>query len=73
MNAPDLATAQWRISSHSAANGTCVEVGALLDGHIAIRNSNHPHDGAILLPRSQITAWIDGVKTGEFDDLRSRH
>ncbi len=70
MNAPDLATAQWRISSYSTANGTCVEVGALLDGRTAVRNSNHPDDGAILFSRSQIAAWIDGVKTGEFDDLR---
>ncbi|MFY9808998.1 MAG: DUF397 domain-containing protein [Pseudonocardiaceae bacterium] len=70
MDAPDLATAQWRISSYSAANGTCVEVGTLLDGRIAVRNSNYRDAGVVLFSPAEIAAWIDGVKAGEFDDLR---
>jgi hypothetical protein len=38
----------WRIISFSNNNGTCVEVAALPDGHIAVRNSTHP-DGAAAL------------------------
>jgi hypothetical protein len=70
VDAPDLATARWRISSYSTANGTCVEVGALLDGRIAVRNSNQPDAGITLFSRAEMAAWIDGVKAGEFDDLR---
>ncbi|MGH3695293.1 MAG: DUF397 domain-containing protein [Pseudonocardiaceae bacterium] len=59
----------WRTSSFSGNNGTCVEVTALPDGHIAVRNSNHPDGGMILFTRPEMDAWIKGVKVGEFDDL----
>jgi len=69
MNTPDLSTIPWRISSFSGNNGTCVEVAASPDGHIALRNSTHPDAGTILFTRAQINAWIQGIKAGEFDDL----
>lgn len=59
----------WRTSSFSGNNGTCVEVAALPDGHIAMRNSRKPDGGVILFTRAEIDAWIRGVKAGEFDDL----
>jgi len=67
-----LAQNGWRTSSFS--NGldpysTCVEVAALLDGRVAIRNSNHPEAGTVLFTRAEMHAWIKGLKTGEFDDL----
>jgi Domain of unknown function (DUF397) len=65
--APDLATTRWRTSSFSGNNGTCVEIAALPDGRIAVRNSNYPHDGAILVTRTEISSWINRIKTGEFD------
>jgi hypothetical protein len=46
-----------------------VEVAGLPDGHIAVRNSNHPEDGVVLFTRAEMRAWISGVKAGEFDDL----
>jgi len=64
---PDIT--HWRISSFSGNNGTCVEVAALPDGHIAMRNSNYPDGGMILFTRAEMDAWIKGVKAGEFDDL----
>ena len=68
MTAPDSLT-KWRTSSFSGNNGTCVEVAALPDGHIAVRNSNHRDDGTILFTPAELSAWISGIKTGEFDDL----
>jgi hypothetical protein len=59
----------WRTSSFSGNNGTCVEVAPLPDGHIAVRNSNRPHDGMVLFTRAEMDAWVSGVKAGEFDDL----
>ena len=66
-----LAQAQWRISSFSddggANGGSCVEVAALPDCRIAVRNSNHPDAGVVYFTRAEMNAWIKGVKAGEFD------
>ena len=68
-----LAQIQWRTSSFTDTGtgngGTCVEVAALPDGRVAVRNSNHPDAGAVFFTRAEMHAWIKGVKTGEFDDL----
>ncbi|MDQ2882244.1 MAG: DUF397 domain-containing protein [Actinomycetota bacterium] len=64
-----IAATPWRISSFSGNNGTCVQVAALPDGRIAVRNSNRPDDGIVLFTPAEMTAWIHGVKAGEFDDL----
>jgi hypothetical protein len=61
----------WRISSFSGNNGTCVEVAALPDGHIAVRNSTHPDGAVALFSRAEMNQWINGIKAGEFDDLIS--
>jgi hypothetical protein len=65
----DFPVTLWRTSRFSGNNGTCVEVAALPDGYIAVRNSNHPKAGVVLFTRAEMRAWIDGVKAGEFDDL----
>jgi hypothetical protein len=67
--ASDLSVTLWRTSSFSGNNGTCVEVAGLPNGHIAVRNSNHPDEGMVLFTRAEMSAWISGVKAGEFDDL----
>jgi hypothetical protein len=68
-----LARAEWRKSSFSgsggAGSGNCVEVAALTDGTIAVRNSNRPEAGVAFFTRAEIAAWIKGCKAGEFDDL----
>ncbi len=69
MSSSHLATALWRISSFSGNNGTCVQVAALPDGRIAVRNSNQPDGGMVLFTPAEMTAWIHGVKAGEFDDF----
>jgi hypothetical protein len=65
----DFSVTLWRTSSFSGNNGTCVEVAALPNGHIAVRNSNHPEEGIVLFTRAEMNAWMQGVKAGEFDDL----
>lgn len=71
MATSDSCMIPWRISSFSGNNGTCVEVAALSDGQIAVRNSTKRHGTAILFTRAAMNHWINGIKAGEFDDLMS--
>ena len=63
INSDNLA---WRKSTRSGPNGQCVEV-ATTPQAIAVRDSKNP-DGAMLVftPR-EWTAFVGGVKDGEFD------
>ncbi|MGQ0837372.1 DUF397 domain-containing protein [Actinokineospora sp.] len=65
----DLDSAPWRKSSFSGDEGACVETAPLVDGSIAVRNSNHRDAGIVFFTRAEMAAWINGVKAGEFDDL----
>lgn len=68
-----LDRAAWRISSFSGATngggGNCVEVAELANGQIAVRNSNHRDAGTVYFTRTEIAAFLAGVKNAEFDDL----
>lgn len=57
----------WRKSSFTD-NGTCFEVALTSDG-VLVRNSNHPEAGTLTFTRTELSAWIQGCKAGEFDDL----
>lgn len=69
MNAP-LA---WRKSSFSDGSGggnECVELAALPDGGIAVRNSTLGDASPVVhYTQAELRAFFLGVKAGEFDDL----
>ncbi|SDE24012.1 DUF397 domain-containing protein [Streptomyces prasinopilosus] len=59
--------ARWCKSRHSGGNGNCVEVARLSDGHVAMRNSRFPEGPVLVYTREEISAFLGGVKDGEFD------
>jgi hypothetical protein len=62
-----LRGARWRTSSHSGANGDCVEVAPLAGGRWAVRDSKDPAGPALVFTRSEWAAFLAGVRDGEFD------
>jgi hypothetical protein len=56
----------WRKSSYSAANGDCVEVARLADGHIGVRDSRNT-----VLPPLRFTSTRWHTFVGELKHGRS--
>ena len=69
MSATELTSVTWRKSRRSGAVGNCVEVARLANGDIAVRNSRFPNGPALVYTQAEITAFVGGIKDGEFDDL----
>jgi hypothetical protein len=62
-----LAGARWRKSSLSDSTGKdCVEV-AFLDDTVALRDSKNPTGPKLYFTPYEWTAFLGGVKNGEFD------
>lgn len=57
MAASEPSMIHWRTSSFSGNNGTCVEVAALPDGHVAVRNSTRPDSAMTLFTRAEMNHW----------------
>jgi hypothetical protein len=60
-----LKSAAWRKSSWSASNA-CVEV-AFVDGQVAVRDSKDQTGPVLLFTSAEWTAFVSGVRDGEFD------
>ena len=59
----------WHKSSYSAHSDNCVEVG-YGEGVIGVRDTKDRSAGTLVFTRAEWKAFLDGVKAGEFDDLR---
>ncbi|SEN74926.1 DUF397 domain-containing protein [Actinacidiphila rubida] len=67
IQAGSLTGVRWVKSGRSNQSGNCVEVAALPDGSVAVRNSRHPDGPALIYTRAEITAFVEGAKDGDFD------
>ncbi len=64
----DLSQAIWRKATRSTgANTGCVEVAGNLTDVTAVRDSKHPHAGALVLTRAAFAAFLHDVKSGRYD------
>jgi hypothetical protein len=57
----------WIKSSLSFANGDCVEVASLACGDVGVRDSKDAAGPVLRFTPSEWTAFIGGVRQGEFD------
>ncbi len=55
----------WYKSSFSGPNGDCVEAAEIPSG-VAVRNSRFPDGPALLFTESEWSAFVRGVKGGDF-------
>ncbi|MFC5799189.1 DUF397 domain-containing protein [Streptomyces formicae] len=67
MRADALSSVTWIKSSHSNATGNCVELAALPDGQVAVRNSRDPQGPALVYTRDEVEAFVAGARGGDFD------
>lgn len=69
IRALDLPDVTWRKSSHSSSQGNCVELAALPDGSVAVRDSRHPDGPVLLYTHAEMAVFVRGAKDGAFGDL----
>jgi Domain of unknown function (DUF397) len=65
----DVSGVYWRKSSHSMANGDCVEVAHLDGGRVGVRDSKDRSGPVLRFTPDEWTAFVGGVRNGEFDSL----
>jgi hypothetical protein len=62
----ELDAVDWRTSSFSGSDSSCVAVAAVRPDCIAVRNSNRPGAGAVYFTEAEWDAFIRGAQAGEF-------
>ena len=62
----------WTKSSLSHANGNCVEVAALPERQVGMRDSKDAGGLVLRFPPEEWRAFLDGVRNGEFDGFATR-
>jgi hypothetical protein len=61
MRETDGSRGRWHKSSHSSADGQCVEVAAVA-GVVAVRDSKNPAGPGLVFSRPAWVAFVEGMK-----------
>lgn len=69
MPARELGAEGWHKPWSGQNGGACVEAKKLPDGRVALRQSTDPDGPALLYTPQEITAFIQGAKSGDADFL----
>ncbi|MFI0260582.1 DUF397 domain-containing protein [Streptomyces sp. NPDC017056] len=59
----------WQKGSASLGDGNCIEIAALPEGGVAMRNSRYPDGPALVFTTAELAAFVAGAKDSEFDHL----
>jgi hypothetical protein len=65
----DLTTARWVKARASSTTGACVETTSVVADEICVRNSRDPEGPVLRFTKQEWTAFVAGVKAGEFDAI----
>lgn len=63
------ASLMWRKASRSSTDGACVELAALPDGCVAMRDSKDPCGPVLSFTQAAWSAFVTAMAAGEFDSL----
>ncbi|MFF7634776.1 Scr1 family TA system antitoxin-like transcriptional regulator [Kitasatospora sp. NPDC008050] len=70
MAAADYSNASWLKSSYSNGNGgACIEIAPSFGPTLPVRDSKDPEGPVLAFPAPSFTAFVNGVKAGQFDRL----
>ncbi|CAM5296015.1 DUF397 domain-containing protein [Streptomyces xanthochromogenes] len=69
VRADEIANAVWVKATASDAYNDCVEIARLPQGEVALRNSRFPQGPALVFTSSELAAFLDGARKGEFDGM----
>lgn len=67
--AADLGPVTWRRPAGATEDGESLEFAVLDDGQVAVRNARDPEGPVLVYTPAEISAFVDGAKKGEFDDM----
>lgn len=57
------------VSSSFCSLGSCVEVGRLIDGSVAVRDSKAPGEPVLVFTGGEWADFLAGARAGDFDSL----